>query len=100
MDVTFYRESVLEIVLSGGENVSKHVADLRLSLFIRAAHVAKRTPQCLKPFPPCFYDLMKAEQRYSDLIKHIGLIPKFNEFTVRCCMSLYVFIEIQQNCLT
>lgn len=83
LDVAFYRESVLEIALHGGEHVSKHVAELRLALFIRAAHIAPKSPQCLKPFPPCFYDIMKGQQLYSELMIYMGLIPKFKEFTVR-----------------
>lgn len=82
LDVLFYRDTVLEIILQG-QHVSKHVAELRLSLFIIATLVAETKPECLKPFPPCFYDNMTKTQNYSALLGHIGRIPDFKEFQVR-----------------
>lgn len=89
LDVTFYRDAVLEIVL-GGHHITREVCELRLNLFIRAANHYFKTKnvkcEVLEPFPICFYDRVTKTRRYDDLQSCIQSIPTLSEIRV-CVLS-------------
>lgn len=82
MDVDFYRDAVLEMVLVEGR-IPREVSELRCYLFLRAANsIFGRSSEVLQPFPSCFYDFVTKEQQYDDLKQCIIEIPKFSEINV------------------
>lgn len=86
MDVVFFRDTVLEIIL-GGKHIEREVCELRYNLFLRAAsfYFNQNKPNCevLEPFPNCFYDFAKKQRLYDELKLCISGIPYLSEMNVR-----------------
>jgi hypothetical protein len=73
---------VLEM-LWDGKQVNRLMCELRLTLFVKAAEAHAERPECLIPFPSCFFDPKTKTKLFYDLIKHIDLIPKLDNIKVR-----------------
>lgn len=86
MDVIFWRDTVLEIILSG-KHISPEVYQLRFNLFLRAASrcfsVGKENREVLEPFPYFFYDCVTKQRNYDELKSCILSIPQLSQITVR-----------------
>lgn len=85
VDVNFYRDAVLQIILSG-KHIAREVCELRYNLFCRAAHFyfgeANRSSEVCEPFPHCFFDFPTKTRRYDELSDCIANIPELSDITV------------------
>lgn len=101
VDVTFYRDSVLEIILSG-KHFAREVCELRYSLFLRAANFyfgqANGSSEVCEPFPHCFFDFPTKTRRYDELRDCIATILELSEITVSfCCCCLFIIFSNMTN---
>lgn len=88
LDVTFYRDAVLEIVLSE-KHIAREVYELRLTLFLRAASVYfNQMHKVLEPFPSCFFDRITKSRRYDELKLCLSGMPNIREINVRFNVTL------------
>lgn len=81
LDVIFYRDVVLEIIL-GGKHIPREVYQLRFTLFLEAANAHfNRQCEVLEPFPPCFFEI--PNRKYDELRLCISSIPNLSTMNVR-----------------
>lgn len=95
MDVNFYRDAVLEIVLSG-QHIAREVYELRCSLYLRAANYSysqgtKKSDLVFEPFPHCFFDFATKTRRYKELWECISNIPDLSSFSVSLSFSHWLW---------
>lgn len=85
LDVTFYRDAVLEIVETG-QHIAREVYELRYSLFLRAArhfyNNRSKISDVFEPFPHCFFDCVHKKRNYDELQASIESIPALSTIGV------------------
>lgn len=101
LDVMFYRDAILEIIL-WGQHIAREVCELRLELFLKAADCYYNTKnanrELLEPFPSCFFDSVTKERRYDELSLCISSLPNLDEIQVNIFfLNFSVISERQSN---
>lgn len=83
IDVTYYQDAVLEIIVSG-QHIAREVYELRLTLFVQAANCYfNRKHEVLEPFPSCFFDTASNSRRHDELQACVTSIQELRAINVR-----------------
>lgn len=83
IDVTYYRDAVLQIIVSG-QHIAREVYELRLTLFLQAANsYFNHKYEVLEPFPYCFFDTARNLRRLDELQACVTSIEELRAINVR-----------------